>query len=146
MEIDLNLRAFDSERVACEGAAQLGHGAQVAGVQLGHLDGLAALHDGKMRQALLVAAGVVLDVGVVLDDAADDFEKADAAGEGIGHGLENHQGQRPAIVDFAGGYSGVGIVRCGFNCWIADGDGRALGGRGRVLLDEVEQVVEGHVA
>jgi hypothetical protein len=28
---------------------------------------------------------------------------------------------------------------------IADGDGRALDGRGRVDLDEVEQVVEGHV-
>ena len=35
---------FDAEGVAGEGVAQLGHRAQVAGVQLGDFDGLAALH------------------------------------------------------------------------------------------------------
>ena len=99
-----------AEGVAGEGVAQLGHGAEVAGVQLGNFDGLAALHDGEMRKALLVAAGVVLDGGVVFDDAADDLEEADAAGEGVGHGLEDHHRQRLAVGDFAVGYAGVGIV------------------------------------
>jgi len=81
-----------AEGVAGEGFAQLGHGADVASVQLGDIGGLAALHDAEMREALLAAPRVVFDGGVVFDHAADDLEEADAAGEGIGHGLEDHQG------------------------------------------------------
>ncbi len=49
--IHLDLRALLAQRVAGEGFAQLGHGAQIAGVQLGHFDGLAALHDAQMATA-----------------------------------------------------------------------------------------------
>ncbi len=110
-----------------------------------NFDGLAALHHGQMREALLVAAGVVFDGGIVFDNAADDFEEADAAGEGVGHGLEDHQRERLAVGDFAVGH-GSGVGAGGVDGWGADGDGSALNGRGDVGLDEVEQVVEGHVA
>ena len=70
-EFDLDVGALGSEGVAGEGFAELGHGADVAGVEFEDFDGLAALHDGEVREALLAAAGVVLDGGVVLDDAAD---------------------------------------------------------------------------
>ena len=92
-----------SERVAGERVAELGHGAEVAGVELGDFDGLAALHDAEVGELFLAAAGVVLERGVVLDDAADDLEEADAAGEGIGHGFEDHGGGRLGVVDFARG-------------------------------------------
>ena len=82
---------FCAEGVAGEGVAELGHGAEVAGVELGDFDGLAALHDAEVRELFLAAAGVVLERGVVLDDAADDLEEGDAAGEGIGHGFEDHE-------------------------------------------------------
>ena len=115
MQIDLDVGAFDAKGVAGEGVAQLGHGAQVAGVQLGNFDGLAALHHGEVRKALLAAARVVFDGGVVLDDAADDLEEGDAAGEGVGHGLEDHQCKRLLVFDFAGGLGGVGIFFSGFD-------------------------------
>ena len=59
--IDLDVGALLAQRVAGEGFAQLGHCAQVARVQLGHFNGLAALHDAQVGEALLAAAGVVLD-------------------------------------------------------------------------------------
>ncbi len=146
-ELDLDVGALCAEGVAGEGFAELGHGADVAGVELGDFNGLAALHDGEVGEALLAAAGVVLDGGVVLDDAADDFEEADAAGEGIGHGFEDDEGGGLGVGDFAGG-GGVrsrhrrGGVR---RSWLRTANGRALDGRGRVDLEEVEQVIEGHV-
>ena len=48
VEIDEDVGALGAEGVAGEGVAQLGHGADVAGVQLEHLDGLAALHDAEV--------------------------------------------------------------------------------------------------
>ena len=115
---------FDAQRVAGEGVAQLGHGAQVAGVQLGNFDGLAALHDAEVREALLSRGACSSRRGVVLDDAADDFEEADAAREGVGHGLEDKQGQRLAVVDLAGG------VRSDRPPWLADGeDANGMGAR-----------------
>ena len=102
-ELDLDVGALGSQRVAGERVAELGHGAQVAGMELEDFDGLAALHDGEVREALLAAAGVVLDGGVVLDDAADDLEEGDAAGEGVGHGLEDEQGGGLGVGDGAGG-------------------------------------------
>ena len=98
-----------------------------------------------MRQALLIAAGVVFDGGIVFDHAADDFEEADAAGKWVGHGLEDHQCKRLLVIDFAGGLGGIGIFFSRFNCRIADSHGRAFGGRGGVVLDEVEKVIESHV-
>ncbi len=85
---------FCAERVAGEGVAELGHGADVAGVELGDFDGLAALHDAEVREFFLAAAGVVFKRGVVFDDAADDFEEGDAAGEGVGHGFEDDGARR----------------------------------------------------
>ena len=55
----------------------------------------------RWEKPLLAAARVVLDGGVVLDDAADDLEEADAAGEGIGHGLEDDQASGLAVVHLA---------------------------------------------
>ncbi len=144
-EVDLDLRALLAEGVAGEGFAELGHGADVAGVQLGNFDGLAALHDAEMRQALLSAAGVVLEGGVVFDDAADDLEEGDAARKGIGHGLEDHQGGGLGVVDLAGEPRRASASPFAHGSGVANGDGRTLSGRGRVDLDEVEQVVEGHV-
>ena len=142
--IHLDFGAFLAERVAGEGVAQLGHGAQVTGVELGHFNGLAALHHAEVRQSLLVTASVVLDGDVVLDDAADDLEEGDAAGEGVAHGLEDHHGSRLFVVDFAGDWDGID-VGCSTGRRVADGKGLALDGRGGVDLDEVEQVVSGHV-
>ncbi len=101
----------------------------------------------RWRQPLLAAAGVVLDRDVVLDDAADDLEEGDAPGEGVAHGLEDHHGGRLFVVHFAGGLASIGLslVRRSFSTRIPDGNGRALEGRWRVDLDEVEQVVDGHV-
>ena len=70
-------------------------------MQLGYFNCLAALHDAQVREPLLAAARVVLHRGVVLDDAADDLEEGDAAGEGIGHGFEDHGGAGLVIVDSA---------------------------------------------
>ena len=99
-----------------------------------------------MGEALLTAAGVVLHGGVVFDDAADDFEEADAARKGVGHGLEDEQAQRLVVVDLARGFTCVRIVRRGFDGRVADRHGGALDGRGRVLLDKVQQMIEGHVS
>ena len=125
-EVDLDVRALCAQRVAGERVAELGDGADVAGVQLGDFDGLAALHDAQVRELFLAAARVVLERGVVLDDAADDFEEADAAGEGIGHGFEDDGGGGLAVGDFARRWQalrrrGAGVERF-------DGDGRALSG------------------
>ena len=79
-QLDLDVGALRAQRVAGERVAQLGHRAEIAGVEFGDFDGLAALHDAEVREALLAAAGVVLERGVVLDDAADDLEEGDAAG------------------------------------------------------------------
>ncbi len=140
-----------AQRVAGEGFAQLGHGAQVPGVQFRNLDGLPALHHAQMGEPLLAAPGVVLQGGVVLDHPADDFEKGDAPGEGIGHGLEDHQGCRSAVGYLAEGLGiigGLGLVcagRYGFNRRVPDGKGGALDGRGGVNLDEIEKMVGSHV-
>ena len=45
MEVDLDIRTLCAEGVAGEGDAELGDGAEVAGVKFGNFDGLAALHD-----------------------------------------------------------------------------------------------------
>ena len=136
-----------AEGVAGEGVAELGHCAEVAGVQLGDFDGFAALHDGEVGEALLAAAGVVFDGGVVFDDAADDLEEADAAGEGVGHGLEDHQGKRLAVGDLAGGMaaSGSSVLAAASMVGVRTAMGPRSTGEGHVDLDEVEQVVEGHV-
>ncbi len=60
-ELDLDVGALCAQGVAGEGVAQLGHGAEVAGVELEDFNGLAALHDGEVRETLLAAAGVVLE-------------------------------------------------------------------------------------
>ena len=99
--VDLEVGAFLAERVAGERVAELAHCAEIAGVKLGDFNGLAALHDAQVRELFLAAARVVLKRGVVLDYAADDFEKGDAAGEGIGHGFEDHCANGPGVFDFA---------------------------------------------
>ena len=46
-----------AEGVAGQGDAQLGDGAEVAGVEFRNLDGLAALHDGEMGEASRTPGG-----------------------------------------------------------------------------------------
>ena len=60
---------------------------------------------------------------------------------GIGHGLEDHGGGGLGVGDFARDDGGVGCCAVGGLGY----DGRALDGRGRVDLEEVEEVIEGHV-
>src|SRR3954469_24471700 len=107
-----------------------------------------------MRQALLAAPGVVLDGSVVLDDSTDDLEKADAAGEGVGHGFEHDDAAGLAVGDGAGGdwrfgrggaAGGLVIGGYGLEGGRGDRDGRALDGGGGVDLDEIEEMVGGHV-
>ena len=115
-------------------------------MELGDFDGLAALHDAQVRELFLAAAGVVFERGVVFDDAADDFEEADAAGEGIGHGFEDDGGGGLAVVDFARDGRCRRRASAATACAARlDGDGCALSRRGRVDLEEVEQMIEGHV-
>jgi hypothetical protein len=131
-----------AEGVAGEGFAELGHCSQVSGVEFGDFNGFAPLHHGEVREPLLGAPGVVLQCGVVLDDAADDLEEGDAAGERIGHGLEDDNAGGLAVGDFARGSVVLGI---GGRVEVLDDVGIALGRRGCVDPQEVEQVVEGHV-
>ena len=139
--IDLEVCALLPERVAGERVAELAHRAQVARVQLGDFNGFAALHDAQVREFFLAAARVVLQRGVVLDDAADDLEESNAAGERVGHGFEDHRASRTGVVDFADDGRSVGGCSGRFA-----GKGLTLSGRGRVGLDEVEEMIEGHVA
>ena len=139
--IHLEVAALCTERVAGERVAELAHCAEIAGVQLGDFNGLAALHDAQVREFFLAAARVVLKRGVVLDDAADDLEERDAAGERIGHGFEDHCAGWAGVVDFADDGGSVGGSSGRFA-----GKRFAFCRRGRVRLDEVEEMIEGHVA
>ena len=56
-ERDLEFGALCSEGVAGERVAELGHRADVAGVELGDFDGLAALHDAEVREPFLADGG-----------------------------------------------------------------------------------------
>ena len=93
--------AFVAEGVSGEGDAEFGYGADVAGVEFFDLDGLAALHDGEVGEAFGSWRLKFCDGGVGFDGAADDFEEGDAAGEGVGHGLEGVEGEGLAVVDAA---------------------------------------------
>ena len=135
---DLDLGAFLAEGVAGESVAELADGADIASMELSDFDRLAALHDAEVRELFLAAAGVVLERRFVLDDSAEDFEEADAPGEGIGHGLEDDGARGLAVGDFALGRGSV--VGCGL-----DDGGLALDGGWRVDLEEVEKMIEGHV-
>ncbi len=110
-------------------------------MKLGDFNGFAALHDAEVRKFLLAAARVVLKRGIVFDHAADDLEEGDAAGEGVGHGFENDRAGWAGVVDFAGDGRSVGGCAGHFA-----GQGLALSRGGRVGLDEVEEMIEGHVA
>ncbi len=78
-EVDLNVAALLPQRVAGKGIAQLGYRAEIAGMQLGDFNRLAALHDAKVREALLAAARVVLERCIAFDHAAHHLEKGDAS-------------------------------------------------------------------
>ncbi len=78
-----------AQRVAGERVFQLRDRANIAGVQLRDRNGGFALHDGDVGELLLRVAVEVLQRGVVLQHAGKNFEIGNAAGEGVGHGLEN---------------------------------------------------------
>ena len=96
--VDAEVVAADAEGVAGLRDAELGDDTEVAGMELGDFDELAALHDADVGEALGLGAGVVFERGFVADAAADDFEEGDAAGEGVDEGF----------VDVEGGGFGVG--------------------------------------
>ena len=60
-----------------------------------------------MRQALGRAAGHILEIGIVLHHPGHDLEKRDAAGEGVGRGLENIQRRLVVFGDLTGGLNAV---------------------------------------
>ena len=85
----LNRAALVSQRIAGERFPQLGDHADVAGVQLGHLDRRLALNHGKMRKFLRRTAGEILQRGFVSNHAGENFEEGDAPGKGIVRCFEN---------------------------------------------------------
>ena len=89
-----DVEAFVGQRVAGKRVLQFRHRADIAGVQLGHRLQRLAVRNREMRQALGGVAPFVRQRRIVLDDAGDDLEISDAAGEGIGGSLE-HVGRAP---------------------------------------------------
>src|SRR6185437_8609919 len=100
-KIDLDFRSLNPDRVTGVSLAELGDGADVAGMELGNLNGFAALHNAEMGEFFGTAAGVIFKSRVIADDAADDFEEAYAAGERIGHRFEDEYRRRLLVVHFA---------------------------------------------
>jgi hypothetical protein len=124
------------ERVAGEGIAELGHGAEIAGVQFGDFDGLAALHDGEMGEAAPDRGGCSSPPWRRFDDAAEHFEEGDAAGEGIGHGLEDEQAAGSLsstlrIVASAASSAALPFAATVSNDGGVDAEGSTLDGRGQ---------------
>ncbi len=97
----IDRRVFVAERFAGGGFLQLGDRADVAGVQLMDFGELLSLHYLRVLKALWQAAVVVEQRGVVFQHAALDLEIVDAAGEGIGEGLEDEERKRLAVVVLA---------------------------------------------
>ena len=95
---------FIAQRFASGGFFQLGDGADVAGMQLGHFGELLALHDLNVLEALGQTAIVIQEGGVIFQHAAHHFEIVDAAGEGIGERFENEKRKRLGIVELCAGW------------------------------------------
>ncbi len=84
--------------------------------------------------------------------AADDFEEGDAAGEGVGHGFVDVEGEGLFVEAVAGdgvvvrgGSVGAAVGGFAVGGFVGD-DGLALGGVGGVDVEEVEEVVGADVA
>ena len=84
-----NRVGFVAERVSGRRLAQLGDGDNVAGVRFGNLFERLALHDVQRPQPLLRILRAVVDGGVRLNRAGENFKDVDATGERIGNGLED---------------------------------------------------------
>ena len=114
---------------------ELGHGADIAGVQFG--DGLQrfAVRAAQVRQAFRRILVHVLQVAVVLDDAGIDPEVVDASGERVGGGLENVGGGQVAFGD---GPMGLGAVD-------ESGDLAALRGSRHIVDDQVQDQIAADV-
>ena len=89
------------QRVAGERIFQLGHSANVAGVQFVHREQRLAEGAGDVGEPFVGAFGSVDKVGVVLQDAADDAEIGQAPGEGIGDRFEDVDGEWSGVVHLA---------------------------------------------
>ncbi len=126
--------------VAGEGVTQFGHGADVAGVQLRYRDKVLALRNREMCQLFRCAASEVLQRGVVLHHAGEDFEERDASGKRIVGGLEDVNGSWRGITDLEIGSVAVPgadwfSVYCSMLCC-----------RGEIIHHKVEQVVGPDIA
>ena len=79
--------------MAGEGVFQLGDAADIAGVQIGDGNLRLAERAGDVGEAFVGAGGGVDQMGVVFEDAADDAEVGEAAGERVGEGFEDKDGR-----------------------------------------------------
>ena len=87
--------AFIGQRIAGERVLQLGHRADIAGVQFGHrLQSSCPAARRCAPAARRRCRADIEQVGVVLHHARDHFEIGDAAGERIGRGLEDERRRR----------------------------------------------------
>ncbi len=147
-KVNLDIGALRSQRVAGQRLAQLGHRTQIARVQFRNFNSLASLHDAQVREALLPAPRIVLERRIVLHHAADDLEEGDAPRKGIAHRLEDHQSRGFAIIYFAESrvaacarIATITVCCHGLHRSRLHRDRRALSGRRRIHLDEVQQMV-----
>jgi hypothetical protein len=90
---------------------QFGHGAEIAGAELGDVCLRLALQREQMAQRSLAVARVVVDRGVRLQGAADDAQHRDAARERIGDRLPHERGGGAGVVGRHARRVAVGVNR-----------------------------------
>ncbi len=117
--------------VAGLGLLELGHGADIAGAELGRVAGGGALEGHQLADPLLVVGARVQHLRILLEHALVDPEEVDPAGERVGAGLE-HVGEQLLVVDRLERH-------------LADLQAAVLDRRGEVVDDRVEQAVDAHV-
>ncbi len=126
--------ALRGQRVAGDGAGQLGHAPDVAGGQDVHGLVVLAAHDEQAVQPLVGAGAAVHEVVVVADRAGEHLEQRHLAHERIGDRLEHHRQRLPV---------GVGLH---LHLGVAGAHRHGPVGRRRTdLHEEVGQPVDAHL-
>ncbi len=101
-----DVEALVGQRVAGQRVLQFGDRADIAGVQFRYrLQGLPVRTAERCARRSVELRASVLQVGIVLDDAGDDLEISDAAGERIGRSLEDIGRSHAGIHDLLRGFS-----------------------------------------
>src|SRR5271169_5117002 len=108
-------------------------------MQLRNRNHLLTLDYRNVRELFLDIAIVVLQRYVVLQHTGKNFEVGNAAGEGVGHSFEYKDGSGLIISTFTDRGVAVATHRLA-------GDGVMLAGGGRVVHDEIHQLVDANVA